>query len=35
MIDDRFENFPLTTGKIRLRSTDKGLAVQSNDEKIT
>ena len=32
MNDDRFDNFPLMTDKIRVRSTDKGSFVQSNDE---
>ena len=34
MIDDRFDNFPLMTDRIRVRSTDKGFVVQSNDEAI-
>ena len=31
MTDDRFDNFPLMADKIRVRSTDKGFVVQSND----
>ena len=32
MTDDRFDNFPLTTDHIWVRSTNKGFVVQSNDE---
>ena len=33
--DDRFDNFSLMAAdKIRVRSTDKGFVVQSNDEAI-
>ena len=34
MTDDRFDNFPFMADKIRVRSTDKGFVVQSNDEAI-
>ena len=34
MTGDRFDNFPLMADKIRVRSTDKGFVVQSNDEAI-
>ena len=34
MTDDRFDNFPLMADKIRIRNTDKGFLVQSNDEAI-
>ena len=35
MTDDRFDNFSLMAAdKIRVRSTDKGFVVQSNDEAI-
>ena len=34
MTDDRFDNFPLMADKIRVRSTDEGFAVQSNEEAI-
>ena len=31
--NDRFDNFPLTAGKIQVRITDKGSVVQPNDER--
>ena len=34
MTDDRFDNFNFMAGKIRVRSTDKGFVVQSDDEEI-
>ena len=33
MNDDKFDNLPLMADKIRVNSTDKGFAVQSDDEK--
>ena len=34
MTDDKFGNFSLMADKIRVRSTDKGFVVQSNDKPI-
>ena len=34
MTDDRFDSFPLMADKIRVRNTDKGFVVQSDNEVI-
>ena len=34
MTDNRFDNFPLMADKIRVKSTDKGFVVWSNDKAI-